>query len=94
MSNATNVRVSYDDLSPAAQRQSKEKICMILQRMFKKACQEYGVMQMYKEKEFFISNGEKRRRRKLRAKLARIKSETEVQNPNNNRYGKEWENDS
>lgn len=90
------VRVSVDDLSPSAQRQSKEKVCMILQRMFKKSCQEYGIMQMYKEKEFFVSKGEKRRRRKLQKKMAILKGKTEQQNPNNNnRYGsREWDNEA
>jgi ribosomal protein S21 len=87
------VRVSIDDLSPSAQRQSKEKLAIILRRMFKKACQDYGIMQMYKEKEYFISKGEKRRRRKLRAELARLKG-NDVQVNNNNRYNnKEWENE-
>jgi ribosomal protein S21 len=93
------VRVSVDDLSPSAQRQSKDKICMILQRMFKKACQEYGVMQMYKEKEFFVSKGEKRRRRKLRKKMAILKGTSEQNtysnNNHNHRYGNhEWNNDA
>lgn len=97
MSNKTRVKVSIDDLSPSAQRQSKDKVLMILQRMFKKACQDYGLMQQIKEKEFFVGKGEKRRRKKMRAHLARLKGKTETQTPNNNnnRYGnREWENDA
>jgi ribosomal protein S21 len=98
------VRVSYDDLSPSALRQSKDKIATILQRMFKKACQDYGVMQMYKEKEHFVGKGEKRRKKKMRAKIARIKGskgeglpqrdhDQQQQYNNNNRYNnREWDN--
>jgi ribosomal protein S21 len=89
------VRVSYDDLTPSALRQSKDKICVILLRMLKKACQEYGVQQIYKEKEFFVSNGEKRRRRKLRKKLAILKGTTEQPQNNNTRYdNREWNNEA
>lgn len=90
----SRVRVSYDDLPPSALRQSKDRITSILLRMWKKASQDYGIPQMLRDKEHFISNGEKRRRKKLRKKMAILKGKTE-QVQNNNRYDNrgEWNNE-
>jgi ribosomal protein S21 len=83
------VRVSIDDLSPSARRQPKHEVDKLLRKVFKRACEDYGVLQIYKEKEFFISKGEKKRKRKLRAKIARLKGTNEEQQPLNK--FKEWE---
>jgi ribosomal protein S21 len=91
--NGSNVRVSVDDLSMSAQRQSKDKICFLLWRMFKRLHEDCGIPQALKEKECYIGKSEKRRRKKHRSKMARLKSANEVLSPTT-RYGaKEWDNE-
>ena len=75
------VRVTYDDLRPGELKQSRDKVLFALMRLFKKARQDYGIEHMIKEHEYFMSKGQKRRRRKLREKLARIKRENEGPQP-------------
>ena len=91
------VRVDYNSLKPSALRQPREKIGMILARLFKRRCQDYGIGHMMKEKEFFVGKSEKRRKKKLKAKIAVLKAaEEKLQGvgSNNNRPSyeqREWE---
>ena len=83
------VRVEVTDLPASVQRGPREKVNVALVRAFKRACQDYGISHMMKEHEYYMSKGQKRRRRKLRAKLALIKKLTEPQVPQ--KPAREWE---
>jgi ribosomal protein S21 len=56
------IRVTVDMLPKGVQRAHGSKQIEVMKRMFKRACQNYGLFHEMKEREFFISSGEKRRR--------------------------------
>lgn len=71
------VRVEAKRLPPNATRQEREKSAQQLLRVFKRACNEYGVMHMYKEHEFYIRPGDKKRRAKAARKNLQIEKNEE-----------------
>lgn len=90
------VRVDYDDLTAAALRQPREKIGITLARLFKRRCVEYKILPMCKDKEFFVGKSEKLRKRRLKSKLALLKTQQEEQQQaqsGNNimKYPMDWE---
>lgn len=68
-----NVRVEAKSLSPHASQADRDHAFRILLTVFKRRCNEYGVMKMYKEHEYFESKPEKERRKRKEAELRRLK---------------------
>ena len=68
-----NVRVEAKSLPPHATQSEREHAFRILLTVFKRRCNEYGVMKAYKEHEFFESKPEKERRKRKEAELRRLK---------------------
>ena len=55
------VRVTVDMLPKAVQRSGRDKQLEVLKKMFKRACNNYGIGPEMKEREYYIKPGEKRR---------------------------------
>jgi ribosomal protein S21 len=64
------VRVEAKRLSPNASRQERLDSIQKLLRIFKRVCNDYGIMHAYKEHEFFVRECDKRRRKKMAKKIA------------------------
>lgn len=64
------VRVEMKRLPPHATKQDYERSLAILLKILKRACTDYGIPKMYKEHEFFERPTDKRRRKRMQAKLA------------------------
>jgi ribosomal protein S21 len=72
--NKTRVRVEAKRLPQNATRQEREYNLVKLLRIFKRACNDYGVMHSFKEHEFFVRKCDVRRRKRI-AKLAASRQE-------------------
>lgn len=59
---SARVRVSFDMLPKAVQRSGRDKQLDVLKKMFKRACNTYGIPREIKEREFYVKPGEKRRK--------------------------------
>jgi ribosomal protein S21 len=68
-----NVRVEAKSLSPHASQSDRDHAFRILLTVFKRRCNEYGVMKSYKEHEYFESKPEKDRRKRKESELRRLK---------------------
>ena len=64
MSNVTRCRVSMDDLGRRGKSGDKLKNFKALMGIFRKRVAEAGILTTFKEKQYFESKGEKRRRKK------------------------------
>lgn len=64
------VRVEARRLPMNPTRQEREKSLGILLRIFKRACNEYGIPHILKEKQSFIRKTDKNRRKRMMKKLA------------------------
>ncbi len=64
------VRVSFDMLPKAVQRAGREKQLEVMKKMFKRACNSYGLFHEMKEREYYVKPGEKRRKALRLAKAA------------------------
>lgn len=67
-------RVELRDLPPHASRQEREIAFKKMFSIFKKQVAEAGILQQYKQHEFYESPGEKRRRKKKEQKQAVLKA--------------------
>ena len=74
---AVNVRIEAKRLPPGANRGDRERSTQILLRIFKRACNEAGIMHDFKEHEFFIRPTDKRRRKRM----IRARGAAEANNP-------------
>jgi len=80
-----NVRIEAKRLSPNASRAERDKSLAILLRIFKRACNEAGIMHSLKEHESFIRKTDIKRRKKmmkLRGAAEALEAEKEANNPN------------
>lgn len=59
---AARVRVTFDMLPKAIQRAGRDKQLDFFKKMFKRACNAYGIPKELKEREFYVKPGEKRRK--------------------------------
>jgi len=62
---AVNVRIEAKRLPLNANRSDRERSSQTLIRVFKRACNEAGIMHDFKEHEFFIRRTDKKRRKKM-----------------------------
>lgn len=63
MANATRVRVELKRYNPHASPIEKDKAFKGMFSAFKRQCNELGILSQWKQKQFFESKGEKRRRK-------------------------------
>lgn len=56
------VRVTFDMLPKAVQRSGRDKQLDVLKKMFKRACNAYGIPRELKERAHYVKPGEKRRK--------------------------------
>lgn len=96
---ATNIKVELRNYNPNAEYHEKERAFKHLLTIFKRQVNEAGILNEYKQRQFYESPGEKRRRKKKEAAIERQKeklkehfinnSGTEANgNNNNNRFQK------
>lgn len=64
MANATRVRVELRDCSPNASKEEKERAFRSMFSVFKRRCNEAGIVSEWKRRQFYESPGEKRRRKR------------------------------
>jgi|GEM_PF-3535816 ribosomal protein S21 len=74
MANVTRVRVELKRYNPNASREEKERAFKGMFSAFKKQCNEAGILAQWKQKQFYESKGEKRRR-KAKETAANVKKE-------------------
>lgn len=72
---SVNVRVEARKLPPNASLNERVKAVGNLYKALKKACNEVGVMQKLKEKEFYIRKTDIRRKKEMLRKLAPLEAE-------------------
>ncbi len=80
MARRANVRVEARRLPPNASRADRDRSLMQLLRIFKRACNEYGIMHELKEREYFVRKTDIKRRKKqmkIRAPLEALKNAQE-----------------
>jgi ribosomal protein S21 len=66
------IRVSFDMLPKAIQRAGRDKQLEVMKKMFKRACDKYGIFPEMKEREHYIKPGEKKRKaERLKRAVAR-----------------------
>lgn len=76
-----NVRVEARRLPPNASKAERDKSLSQLLRIFKRACNEYGIMHELKERESFVRKTDIKRRKKqarIRASMEVAKNPTEM----------------
>jgi ribosomal protein S21 len=81
MSAATRVRVEARRLPPYASDDDRYREGLMLQKRFKRACNEFGISHMIKEKEYFIRPCDKRRQKKSRRLLAILRAQNPIKVP-------------
>ncbi len=64
------VRVTFDMLPKAVQRAGRDKQLEVMKKIFKRACNSYGLFHEMKEREHYIKPGEKRRKAERMKKAA------------------------
>lgn len=64
MANATRCKVTLDDLGRRGKSRDNHKTFKSLLGLFRKRVNESGVLTIYKEKQYYESKGEKRRRKR------------------------------
>lgn len=74
MANVSRVRVELKECSPNASREEKERAFRTMFSIFKRRCNEAGIISQYKEKQYYESPGEKRRRKRKENKAERRKA--------------------
>jgi ribosomal protein S21 len=85
LNHGPRVRVEAKKLPPNPTRQEREKSCIQLQRAFKRACNEYGIMHSIKEHEFFIRKTDKNRRKKMLKKQGQLMADLQKNMENRDR---------
>jgi ribosomal protein S21 len=66
--------------SESEKAQARDQAFRVLLTVFKRRCNDYGIMHAYKEHEFFESKPEKDRRKRKEANLRRLKEEDYAKN--------------
>lgn len=85
MARKPNVRIEAKRLSPNASRAERDRSLTTLLRIFKRACNEAGIMHSLKEHEYFIRKTDIKRRKKMikaRGAAEALENEKEANNPN------------
>lgn len=80
---ATNVRVEARRMSSNASKADRDKNINALLRIFKRACDDAGIMAELNDREFFVRNSDKKRRKrdnKARAILEAKENKNKNQN--------------
>jgi ribosomal protein S21 len=85
---AVNVRIEAKRLPPGATKSDRDRSTQILLRIFKRACNEAGIMHDFKEHEFFIRPTDKKRRKAM----IKARGAQEAMNPESKDKDKEKNN--
>lgn len=80
---AVNVRIEAKRLPQGASRADRERASQTLLRVFKRACNEAGIMHDYKEHEFFIRKTDKLRRKRMIKARGAVEGSKSEENPRN-----------
>jgi len=64
------VRVSFDMLPKGVQRAGRDKQLDVMKKIFKRACNSYGIFHEMKEREHYVKPGEKKRKAERLKKAA------------------------
>lgn len=88
--NKTRVRVEMKKLPLNASRQERERSVAILLRIFKKMCENYGIQQECREREFFQRPCDVRRRKRQQAQLMARTDGASRERGNRNQQEMEW----
>jgi ribosomal protein S21 len=70
------VKVELRDISPNASLYEREKAFRTMMAIFKRQVNEVGILSEYKERQYYESPGEKRKRKRKEAALERRKEES------------------
>jgi ribosomal protein S21 len=69
----TRIKVVARNLHPNASNEEKDRNFRVLHATFKKAVNDSGILTKFKEKQFFESKSEKRRRKSKEAALLKLR---------------------
>lgn len=75
MASTANVRAELKSLPHNANQHERDAAFRILLSVFKRRCNEFGVMKLYKQHEFFESEPVMEKRKRKEAHLRRLKDE-------------------
>lgn len=81
------IRVVARHLSPNASMDEKDRNFRMMFAAFKRQVNESGILTIYKEKQFYESKGEKRRRKRKECDLERRKDTENLKNNLRDRFG-------
>lgn len=89
------VRISVDMLPKSVQRAGRDKQFDIMKKIFKRACENYGIPHELKEREYYVKPGEKKRKAKrLKKAVARgeikLKEDYDRNNGGDKFYGDDF----
>lgn len=79
---AVNVRVEAKPLSPNATKEERTRNFKILFSIFKKAVKDSGVLEDFRNKQFYESKAQKIKRKAKEARLRRLREENGFNNDN------------
>ena len=80
------VRLEVKRLPSSARKEDHMRNLTIMQRIFRRMCNDYGINQEYRDHEFFIRESDKRRRKKM------AKRHAQAANKDNYQEDNKWQN--
>lgn len=84
---AVRIRVVSRNLHPNASREEKERNFKILHATFKRQVNDSGIITLYKEKQYYESKSQKRRRKFKAAELQRKKDKERLKTKLRENFG-------